>query len=35
MIAALFFQFEEAAYDYKGIECWGARELQEVLGYTK
>lgn len=35
MIAALFLQFEEAAYDYKGIECWSARELQQVLSYTK
>jgi DNA-damage-inducible protein D len=35
LIAALFQQFEEAAYTYKGIECWSARELQEVLGYTK
>jgi DNA-damage-inducible protein D len=35
LIAALFQQFEEAAYEYKGIECWSARELQEVLGYTK
>ncbi len=35
MIAELFQQFEEAVYDYKGIECWSARELQDVLGYTK
>jgi DNA-damage-inducible protein D len=35
MIAELFQQFEEAAYGYKGIECWSARELQQVLGYTK
>ncbi|HEX5026693.1 MAG TPA: DNA damage-inducible protein D [Agriterribacter sp.] len=34
-IAELFHQFEEAAYNYKGVECWSARELQEVLGYTK
>ncbi|HRO44985.1 DNA damage-inducible protein D [Agriterribacter sp.] len=34
-IAALFQQFEQAAYHYKDIECWSARELQEVLGYTK
>jgi DNA-damage-inducible protein D len=35
LIAQLFSQFEEAAYTYKGIECWSARELQQVLGYTK
>ena len=35
LIAALFQQFEEAAYEYKGVECWSARELQDVLGYTK
>ncbi len=35
LIAQLFNQFEEAAYDYKGIECWSARELQQILGYTK
>ncbi len=34
-IAALFQQFEQTAYHYKDIECWSARELQEVLGYTK
>lgn len=35
LIAELFGQFENACYDYKGIECWSARELQEILGYTK
>ena len=34
-IAALFQQFEQAVYHYNSIECWSARELQEVLGYTK
>lgn len=34
MIAELFVQFEDAAYDYKGIECWSARELQQVFNYT-
>lgn len=34
MIAELFIQFEDAAYDYKGIECWSARELQQVFNYT-
>lgn len=27
--------FEEAAFDYQGVECWSARELQELLGYSK
>lgn len=35
LIAKLFLQFEQACYDYKSIECWSARELQEILGYTK
>jgi DNA-damage-inducible protein D len=34
-IKQLFDQFELACYDYKGIECWSARELQTILGYTK
>jgi DNA-damage-inducible protein D len=34
-IQQLFEQFENACYDYKGIECWSARELQSILGYTK
>lgn len=33
-IHQLFERFEQACYDYKGIECWSARELQEILGYT-
>lgn len=35
LINALFLQFEQACYDYKGIECWSARELQQILGYTE
>jgi len=35
LIAQLFLQFEAAAYEFKGIECWSARELQNILGYTK
>ena len=35
LIAQLFLQFENAVYDYKGIECWSARELQNILGYSK
>lgn len=34
LIAQLFIQFEQAAYEYKGIECWSARELQEIFSYT-
>ena len=34
-IKNLFSQFEAAASDLEGIECWSARELQLLLGYTK
>ena len=34
-IQQLFEQFENACYDYNGIECWSARELQSILGYSK
>jgi DNA-damage-inducible protein D len=34
-IKQLFEQFENACYDYEGIECWSARELQNILGYSK
>ena len=35
LIAELLEKFEEACYLYQNIECWSARELQEILGYTK
>lgn len=35
LIAELLQKFEQAAYEYKGIECWSARELQEILGYSQ
>ena len=35
LIAELFLQFEQACYNYKGIECWSARELQPILGYMR
>jgi DNA-damage-inducible protein D len=35
VIVELFGQFEQACYNYNGIECWSARELQEILGYSK
>ena len=35
LIAELFEKFEAAAYIYKDIECWSARDLQVILGYTE
>ena len=34
-IALLFQRFEAACYEYRGLECWSAREMQEILGYAK
>ena len=34
-IKQLFEQFENAASELEGIECWSARELQYLLGYSK
>jgi DNA-damage-inducible protein D len=34
-IKNLFSQFEAAASDLEGVECWSARELQYLLGYSK
>ena len=34
-IKQLFTQFEAAAAELEGVECWSARELQDLLGYTK
>lgn len=34
-ILELFSQFEAAASELEGIECWSARELQYLLGYSK
>lgn len=34
-IKELFVQFEAAAAELEGVECWSARELQELLGYSK
>jgi len=33
-ILALFGQFEQAACEVNQIECWSARELQKLLGYS-
>lgn len=35
LILELFQQFEEACYLYNDIECWSARDLQDILGYIK
>lgn len=35
LIAELFSKFEQACYEYKEIECWSARELQEIFNYTE
>jgi DNA-damage-inducible protein D len=34
-IKNLFEQFEAIACDYHGVECWSARDLQTLLGYSK
>ncbi len=34
-IKQLFAQFEAAAAELEGVECWSARELQDLLGYSK
>ncbi|GHV26182.1 hypothetical protein AGMMS4952_05680 [Spirochaetia bacterium] len=34
-IEELFLQFESICYIFNEIECWSARELQNVLGYAK
>lgn len=35
LIQELLFEFEGACYEYNGIECWSARELQSVFNYTE
>jgi DNA-damage-inducible protein D len=35
LIIELFDKFEGACYLFNNLECWSARELQEILGYTK
>lgn len=34
-INELFDKFEEACYDYEGLDCWSARDLQIILGYSQ
>jgi DNA-damage-inducible protein D len=35
LITELFEKFERACYLYNDVECWSARELQEIFGYGK
>ena len=34
IIQQLYSAFEQAALDIDGVECWSARELQKLLGYS-
>lgn len=34
-IKNLFEQFELAVSEVENVECWSARELQSLLGYSK
>lgn len=34
-IRQLFIRFESAASEIEGVECWSAREMQGLLGYSK
>lgn len=34
-IKELFVWFESIVCEYNGVECWSARELQQLLGYAK
>jgi DNA-damage-inducible protein D len=34
-ITDLFEKFESACYQYEGVECWSARDLQLILGYSQ
>lgn len=33
-VFALFEQFEQAACEVNQVECWSARDLQKLLGYS-
>jgi len=33
-ILELFQQFENICYTYNGVECWSAREMQQIFNYT-
>ena len=34
-IEELFLKFEQACYLFEGIECWSARELQDIFNYSE
>ena len=34
LITELFNKFEQACYLFEGIECWSAREIQQIINYT-
>jgi DNA-damage-inducible protein D len=35
LIEELLDKFESATIELEGVECWSARDLQEILGYSK
>ncbi len=35
IIQQLYSAFEQATLEIDGVECWSARELQHLLGYSK
>ena len=35
LVQELFEKFEQACYLYNDVECWSARELQTIFGYTE
>ena len=35
LISELFEKFEQACYLLEGVECWSAREMLSILGYSK
>ena len=35
LILELFQKFESICYEYNDVECWSARDLQSLLGYSK
>lgn len=34
-IQSLFEEYEQAACEVNQVECWSARDLQKLLGYSK
>src|SRR4051812_10355919 len=35
LITKLFRKFENARYFYRDIECWSAREIQQIFNYSE